>query len=45
METLTGEALDEWNREGQENANKIAEMWKDGTLDEVVDAINQRKNQ
>ena len=44
-ETLTGEALDEWNREGQENANKIAEMWKDGTLDEVVDAINQRKNQ
>ena len=42
---ITGEALDEWNREGQENANKIAEMWKDGTLDEVVDAINQRKNQ
>lgn len=42
---LTGEALDERNREAEENANKIAEMWEDGTLDEVVNAINERKNQ
>lgn len=44
-EILTGDEITEMWEKSEENANKIAEMWKDGTLDEVVNAVNEKKNQ
>ena len=44
-EILTGDEITEKWEKAEENANKIAEMWKDGTLDEVVNAVNEKKNQ
>lgn len=41
---LTGEALDEWNREGEEFGKKVAEVIENGTVDAILDEVHSRLN-
>ena len=41
---LTGEALDEWNREGEEFGKKAAEAIENGTVDAILDEVHSRLN-
>ena len=43
-ETLTGEALDEWNREGEEFGKKAAEAIESGRVDAILDKAHSRLN-
>ena len=41
---ITGEALDEWNREGEEFGKKVAEVIENGTVDAILDEVHGRLN-